>query len=34
LDDVLLCPVCMNPFQHFDDLQVHLLSEHGVVSDE
>eukprot|EP01114_Cavostelium_apophysatum_P014512 TRINITY_DN3787_c0_g1_i6.p1 TRINITY_DN3787_c0_g1~~TRINITY_DN3787_c0_g1_i6.p1 ORF type:complete len:1009 (+),score=225.69 TRINITY_DN3787_c0_g1_i6:144-3170(+) len=27
-EDVMMCPICMEPFVHLDDLQVHLLSQH------
>jgi len=27
-EEVLLCPICMNPFVHLDDLQVHMISQH------
>lgn len=27
-EEVLLCPICMNPFVHLDDLEVHMISQH------
>eukprot|EP01117_Protostelium_nocturnum_P006305 TRINITY_DN2276_c1_g1_i1.p1 TRINITY_DN2276_c1_g1~~TRINITY_DN2276_c1_g1_i1.p1 ORF type:complete len:987 (-),score=366.44 TRINITY_DN2276_c1_g1_i1:33-2858(-) len=26
--DMMMCPICMSPFEHLDDLQVHMISEH------
>jgi len=27
-EEVMLCPTCMTPFVHFDDLEVHMISSH------
>lgn len=26
--ELMACPICMSPFEHLDDLQVHMISEH------
>ncbi len=27
-EDIFSCPTCMAPFEHLDDLQVHMMTEH------
>lgn len=27
-EELFMCPICMIPFQEFDDLQVHLIAVH------
>lgn len=33
-ENLMVCPVCMSPFEHLDDLQVHMISVHEGHMDE